>query len=146
MSFIHMSFIHGSTHAGAGLRRDHNAPMSGRSVLKGRGNVQQGTNSSKLERIRPPIATRSDQNIVPTMVRTRDYHAHPSHLRRTNHRSNPPKSPHSSSAAPVTVAVAILVTLAIAAGVAFNVTMVADAVTVAKAVLVGNQIIGTTAS
>ena len=40
--FIH-SFIHGSTRAReAGLRREHNAPISRRVVLQGRSNVRQG--------------------------------------------------------------------------------------------------------
>ena len=40
-----ISFLHSSTHAGAGLRRERNAPISRRSVLQGRCNVKQGTNT-----------------------------------------------------------------------------------------------------
>ena len=43
-SFSH-SFIHSWLHSrSAGLRREHNAPISRRSVLQGRSNVHQGTN------------------------------------------------------------------------------------------------------
>ena len=42
--------IRGSTHAGAGVRRKHNVPISRCSVLQGRSNAQQGTNQNEVGR------------------------------------------------------------------------------------------------
>ena len=60
-------FIHSFTAPltrGVGLRREHSAPISRRSVLQGRSSVQQGT---KSERVRAnsmhPPATQSDQKV-----------------------------------------------------------------------------------
>ena len=59
---IQLSFIHSWLHSSsAGLRREHDAPISRRSVLKGRSNVHQGTNYNESKQIRAYLRQRQNK-------------------------------------------------------------------------------------